>query len=316
MEKEIENILKKLAESLRADILLYSGEINLSNAEVLGTLTAQPTSENVLLVLCTLGGDAHAAFRIARRLQERYKQFYLYIPSYCKSAGTLIAIGSDEIIMGDFSEFGPLDVQLREKEELFQYSSGLNVSEALNILKVETLNFFRDTVINLTEGAGLPTRSASEIATKLATGFITPIVSQIDPVRLGEVHRAVNIALAYGERLNKGRGNIASRSQLVALVQKYPSHGFVIDYEESKTLFKNVRKPNENESILASYMKDSLCPLRSDIVVKKYYPLEKTNGTVDQQRNSGGTEESKRGKAKDDSGNNIKFPEVKSTLSQ
>ena len=55
-------------------------------------------TEQVLLVLITRGGDAHFAFKCARFLQHIYGGgFRVYVPSYCKSAGTLVCLGANSI---------------------------------------------------------------------------------------------------------------------------------------------------------------------------------------------------------------------------
>jgi hypothetical protein len=221
-------------------------------------LTHNPKNKSVLFLLCTSGGDADAAFKIARRLQEKYETFSLYIYGYCKSAGTLIAIGSDEIIMSDYAEFGPLDVQMVEKDEIAKLSSGLNVEEAIRTLRAEALDFFRSTLIELVSGANISTKTAADVATSLAIGFISPIVSQIDPIRVGEIQRATKIALAYGERLIEKRGNIKSKRELVRLVQGYPDHGFVIDFQEASKIFSTVRKPAPQEAVIGDKLKDVL----------------------------------------------------------
>jgi membrane-bound ClpP family serine protease len=87
--------------------------------------------ERGTLVLSTLGGDPHAAYRIARFLKYCYKRFYLYVFGYCKSAGTIIALGADEIIMSVRGELGPLDVQMIKPDEFTERSSGLDISIAL-----------------------------------------------------------------------------------------------------------------------------------------------------------------------------------------
>jgi ClpP class serine protease len=103
-----------VAKEYEADVYFYSGEIDLdgfgSLAEVL-TLHSTP-AKKALLILVTDGGQANAAYQIASLLQSTYEQFHLYTPSYCKSAGTIIALGAHTIIMDNFSELGPLDVQL------------------------------------------------------------------------------------------------------------------------------------------------------------------------------------------------------------
>ena len=151
--------IKELSESLQANIILYNGNIDAEGADILINITSHPTEDNVLLILCTPGGDADAAYRIARRLQSKYKKFILYVYGYCKSAGTLIAIGSEEIIMGDFAEFGPLDVQVIDGEEIGKYNSGLNVFHALTYLQNESYRYFMRTLINLRK-QGLPTKNA------------------------------------------------------------------------------------------------------------------------------------------------------------
>jgi len=63
-------------------------------------------------------------------------------------------------------------------------------------------------------------------------------------VKLGEVQRAIKIADAYGKRLCDDK-NIVSR-----LIAGYPSHGFVIDFEEARTIFPSVRFVNQDEAKL------------------------------------------------------------------
>lgn len=242
-----------VSNSLDADILIYNGSIDNAGFKKIFSITENPTRNNVLLILSTFGGDPNAAFKIARRLQQKYSKFHLYVHGYCKSAGTLIAIGAHELIMSDFAELGPLDVQLPEEDELGKYSSGLNVDEGLLSLQNKTFSFFQSVLNNLIK-EGLSTKVAAELSTNLAIPFVSPILSQIDPLRLGATQRAVEIALAYGERLLKKSKNLKSLKELISLVQGYPDHGFVIDYEEALVLFKNVRKNTLSEASLVKML--------------------------------------------------------------
>ena len=97
---------------------------------------------------------------------------------------------------------------------------------------------------------------AGEIATRIASGLFAPIYSQIDPVRVGEVARALSIAEDYGRRLD---GNLKPGA-LERLVGGYPSHSFVIDCEEVRDLFDNVREPTTDETELAQLLKPLLAP--------------------------------------------------------
>jgi hypothetical protein len=79
-----------------------------------------------------------------------------------------------------------------------------------------------------------------------------PIYSQIDPMRLGEVQRAMMIAYHYGERLAKGN---LKEDSLAVLVSGYPSHGSVIDRDEARNLFKSVRPPTKDEGKIYEYLR-------------------------------------------------------------
>lgn len=303
---DLDKILEAASNKHNADIVIYSGEITIDGAETLMAATAKPDKENVIFVLCTPGGCPNAAFKIARRLQDKYKNFILYVHGYCKSAGTFVAIGSDQIVMGDFAEFGPLDVQLPEKDEIARYSSGLNINEALLNLKQETRLFFRQMVLELTTGAGISTKMATEIASKLSIDFFSPIVSQIEPMKIGEIRRALRIALAYGERLiQDGRGNLKSEEALAKLVETYPDHGFVIDFKEAKTIFKNVvREDAEIEALGTILTRLIKYPDKDNTIIDKIYPKKETaDGAVNQPQNAERAGESKGGKGSPDPAN-------------
>jgi hypothetical protein len=70
-------------------------------------------------------------------------------------------------------------------------------------------------------------------------------------MHVGEVSRALKIGEEYGKRLSEVAGNL-SPDALDLLVNGYPSHGFVIDRSEAKTLFQNVRETTSNEADLLS----------------------------------------------------------------
>ena len=73
--------------------------------------------------------------------------------------------------------------------------------------------------------------------------MLTPIFAQIDPLKLGENARALDIASEYADRLDEHSNNLKSGSR-DALVSGYPGHGFVIDRKEAKGLFNRVNEPS------------------------------------------------------------------------
>jgi hypothetical protein len=252
----------KRFEAFNEDIILYIGDISRQGYEqITHTCQTQKNNDQAYLVLVTYGGDPHAGFRIARCLRHHYGEFKLLVPDHCKSAGTLIAMGAQELIIADRGELGPLDIQMTKPDELMERSSGLDIQQGLELLRKQTYSAFEDFMYDTHVRSRISTKMAAEIAAKLATGVFQPIYSQIDPVRLGEISRANAIGFEYGRRLNDDSHNL-KQNALVTLITGYPSHSFVIDRKEAATLFDRVRSPDERESNLLSNLYNLLPNLR------------------------------------------------------
>lgn len=240
-----------VSDRLDTDIYVVSAPMERDVVEQLIQQHARATGRtNGALVLTTYGGDPDAAYLLARFIKRTYDCFTLYVFGPCKSAGTLIALGADEIVMSVRGEMGPLDVQLIRDDDLFRHSSGLDIFQALSILNVHVFNAFESHFLNIIRrgGGAVTTRTAAEIATNLAVQLFTPITAQIDPMRLGEMQRAVDIAQRYGELLG------GSSEAVRRLIVGYPSHSFAIDYDEAKEIFAAVRVPEEDELLLESLL--------------------------------------------------------------
>lgn len=229
------------------DIIVISQEISRDLHYKLSLeIEANKRHDKVTLFLTTRGGDPNGGYRIARCLQHNYKHIRLVIPSLCKSAGTLIAIGANELVIGDLGELGPLDIQVRKDSELEGRSSGLDIIQALEQVQVHVRQAFFHTMIDVRRASGLSTKLAGEFAANVAIGATAPLYNQIDPNRLGEMQRAMRIAHEYGQRLNEHTRSL-QQGALDRLVAKYPSHSFVIDRKEASKLFSVVEKPTVEE---------------------------------------------------------------------
>ncbi|MFZ3081422.1 SDH family Clp fold serine proteinase [Rhodoferax ferrireducens] len=262
------------------DIITYAGEINLKGYEAICNLLAQKKADKALLVISTPGGDPHAGFRIARALQHTYESFDALIPGSCKSAGTLVIIGAKKLYLDDMSELGPLDVQVKKSDEVVGRNSGLDILQAVNYLQSQAMNAFRGYLLELTRDAGLSTKVASDISSKLTTGLYEPVFAQIDPMRLAEMQRAMEIAFAYGNRLNDKSGNLRAGG-LGQLVTGYPSHGFVIDRKEARTIFTAVEKPEGTLLEISKGLKAQMLPnIYSSIPEVNIYCIGDPNGAT------------------------------------
>lgn len=237
------------------DAYLYSGPIEKSGYEALcNILEGKKKSSRALLYLVTNGGNPNAGYRIARAMCHHYESqnFRVAIPAECKSAGTLICIGASSLVFFDRGELGPLDIQLKKQDEIFEQSSGLDILRGMAYLRNQALVTFNSYLLDINGGSGLSTKLASEIASKLVIGLYEPVYAQIDPIRLGEINGALQIANHYGNRLAEKSKNLREGA-LEKLINNYPTHGFVIDRAEAKELFNNVQRPSEAEAKISEW---------------------------------------------------------------
>lgn len=226
------------------EVYLYYGDITRNGYRLISDTYEQRAEKKsrVCLVLVSYGGDADAAYRIARATNHHFERIEVLIPDICKSAGTLLCIGAHALIFGDRGELGPLDIQLSKPDEMFESMSGLDIIQAINALQNQVLDSFRTYLIDIRAGSRIRTKTAADVATKLANEFVAPIAAKIDPLTLGEHQRAMQIAYDYGERLSNMTESLKANA-LVRLVSDYPSHGFVIDRKEAGELFNDVSAP-------------------------------------------------------------------------
>lgn len=256
---QVQVLADKIASTLDADLLFYNAPVERHlDQRVIELCSSLRRRTNVALFLVTSGGDADAAYRIARCLQTKYKKFSLFVPGFCKSAGTLIALGANEIAISDQGENGPLDVQMARKDELASSESGLTATAALTSLNEQAFKAFESFLLKITRGAGpfLSTKTVADIAIKMTCGLFSTIYQQVDPMHVGEAERALEVAKAYGLRLAAQSRNLMGETEdsVEHLISHYPSHGFIIDFLEAKRIFRNVREFTEDETKLVKIL--------------------------------------------------------------
>ena len=167
---------------------------------------------NVDVIVDSFGGDADAAYHIAKIIDANFKGTINYIvPRFAKSAATLLVCGGNKIIMGETSELGPLDPQIRQDDG--SYISAKAVQSTLELIKR-----------HLKEGD----KHGLELATILA--------SRINPLTLGQYESTIDIAKKYQKELLLLRmfNSIEGVDKIVKqFTTGYTHHSRVIDYKEA-----------------------------------------------------------------------------------
>lgn len=200
----------------------------------------------VALVIESPGGYARDAFSIARMLCRHAGGFLAVVPSYAKSAATLLALGAERILMGADAEFGPLDAQLWDTERE-ERTSALDEVQALERLHSVALEQLDETMMLMMSGAQKRTEVMLPIACRFVSDTMAPLLEKIDTVHYAKQSRVLKVAEDYAERLllphhgPKAAADIANQ-----LVNGYPEHGFVIDREEMTQLMGVDLEPPED----------------------------------------------------------------------
>lgn len=234
------------------DFYLYSGGISRSDdLRLMNLVHENKQSEECTVIMCTGGGSADAAYKMARYLQQKYERYTVLVAGPCKSAGTLFAIGASEIAFCPFGELGPLDVQISKDDALTKAESGLDIDAAFSSLEQRAQAAFMKEVLELiTNTNGVVTfKTAAEVATKNMSAMYGPIFAQIEPEKLGDRIRSMNVGTEYASRLADVGGNL-EKENIGILARGYSSHSFVIDFTEACGLFNSVRWANDDEMIL------------------------------------------------------------------
>ncbi len=78
----------------------------------MNNLVNMDTTKGLTLILHTPGGEGRAVEPIVGYLRSKFKYIEVIIPTYCMSAGTMIALSSNKLIMGRQSQIGQIDPQI------------------------------------------------------------------------------------------------------------------------------------------------------------------------------------------------------------
>lgn len=134
-------------------------------------------TETISLLLHTNGGDTLAAWRLVHLIRQFCNTFEILIPLKALSAGTLVALGADRIVMTKQASLGPIDPSITTSLNPMVPGAGPNVRAPVSVEAIK----------------GYLEIATKELAIKddtaMATIF-TALSTQVHPIVLGQVFRA------------------------------------------------------------------------------------------------------------------------------
>ena len=146
--------------------------------ERLATVAGPGSVSKIDLLLHTSGGDTLAGFGICQLIRECTTSFGVLVPFRCHSAGTLLALGANEIVMTRGATLSPIDPSIvGALNPAVEVAPG---QRQLVPLSVETVAGFKDLVTKEWEMKG----------EEALTAAFRLLGEKVHPLALGDVYRA------------------------------------------------------------------------------------------------------------------------------
>jgi len=236
-------------------VLYYPDKDSIESSDVLRLIEELPRRNQINklnLLLNSAGGNIYSAYKAINVIRSRCKTLRVFVPLYAKSAATLMALGSDEIVMGYQSELGPLDAPIEHP-----LVEGIRLSAMDGVNALEFLFGFCDYVIfelglHIRKNAQLSRKDSLQLALDFATKYTQPVVAKLDPLVVNMCYRYLQIAEKYATELllsymfkNKKNKEDLAEEISQKLVYEYPEHGFAICCKEAHRLGLNVTKADQ-----------------------------------------------------------------------
>lgn len=176
--------------------------------------------QELTLVLHTPGGVTTAAQTIVSYLLSKFRHITVVVPVFAMSAGTMISLAADRIIMGRQSQLGPIDPQMPVNGK---YVSAQSIVDQFQGAKKETLS------------------------TPAAAHAWAPILQTIGPALLQEASNAIEYSRKMVEpwlrdRMFSGDKKAAELAEAAAnyfgSASNHKDHGRRVDREEASKYLK------------------------------------------------------------------------------
>lgn len=275
MYQERRDLFEQLEQARNSRILVYitgdrPGMETKMHAEVfdffVNHLDGLEGTEKISLYLYTRGGNTLAAWGLVNLIRQFCNEFEVIIPSKAHSAGTLVCLGANGIIMTKQATLGPIDPSV---------NTALNPQvpgappDAKVPVSVEAIKGFLDL-------------AKTELKIKrqnYMTEILSNLTDKIHPLVLGEVYRATSQIQMLARKLISGHINDERKIKKIIsfLCSESGSHDYTIHRDEARDeLGLNIETPNDN---LYSIIKSIYDDIESELeLTSKFDPFALIGG--------------------------------------
>ena len=247
-------ILQQIEQIRQSKVILYvTGDRPRLNAQIhsevydyfVNILDKIGVVDKISLILYTRGGDTLAAWSIVNLIRQYCDNFEVIVPNKAQSAGTLIAIGANTIMMTKQATLGPVDpsinTPLNPKIDDNQPNARMPVS-------VEAVNGFVE----------LAKSSVGNADSETLKDIFVQLAQKVHPLVLGEVFRSQSqIGMLAKKLLLYADIETSNINKIVSFLRSESgSHDYTIHRREAKKLGLNVKKPSSDFYLIIKNLYD------------------------------------------------------------
>lgn len=214
-------------------------------------LDAIGEQEAIGVVLYTRGGDTNVPWTIINFIRAYAKEVVVLVPFAAHSAGTLVCLGADKILMSKIATLSPIDPSVANA---FNPQDPANPANRIPIAVEDVMAYFE-----LAKGQGVKRDE------DLAAAF-QRLADSVHPLALGNVHRSIEQIRQLAEKLirlhspNDDSDEVADRIR--RLTTAFYTHTHLINRREAKELGLPV-EPAESkvETLILDYYQELIADL-------------------------------------------------------
>lgn len=217
-------------------------------------------AEKISLFLYTRGGNTLAAWSLVNLIRQFCEDFEVIVPSKAQSAGTLISIGANRIVMTKQATLGPIDPSLNSplcpQNPMAPQNPQVRIPVSVESIK----GFFQFAQNDL--------KINDEVNLK---DILINLSNQVHPLVLGDIYRSrTQIQMLAKKLLLKQIKEEEKIEKIIAfLCSDSGSHDYTIYRREAKNeLGLNIEKPDDT---LYSTIKATFDNIKSELELDKPY---------------------------------------------
>lgn len=225
----------------------------------------------ISLFLYTCGGDTLAAWNIVNLIKQYCDSFEVIIPHKARSAGTLMSIGAETIVMTKQATLGPIDPSINTPLNPQIPNAAPDAKYPVSV----------EDVLGYLEWAKAELNINNDIA---LSNILIKLTDQIHPLVLGQAYRAkAQIKMLARRMLNSQIDNEGQIQKVISfLCSESGSHDYTINRREARDILGlNVEVPSDE---LYSTINELYINIRDELALNTPFDPVATLGANKQQK--------------------------------